>query len=169
MGLIMPFDPKVPSTPQFWSNLERRLREAVRLRARRERRVQTLQSAAGAVATVASFGAGVMMMFGPAAPLSTTTTHASAVPTSIDLVVSAIDQEVVSYPGTPTTATLPDRLAGHGYEVTVLTRYVTDPAADGRVLDVRGPTRLGAGRDPATGPVVIVIGQAIGTGLSFAG
>lgn len=165
----MPFDPKVPTTPQFWSNLERKLREAVRLRALRERRVQMLQSAAGAVATIASFGAGIMMMFGPVAPLSTTTTQAIAVPTSIDLAVSATPAHVAYYAGPTTSVTLPDRLAGHGYEVTVLTQYVTDPAADGRVLDVRGPTRLNVGRDPAAGPVVIVIGQAIGTGLSFAG
>lgn len=167
----MPFDPKVPSTPQFWSSLERRLREAVRLRALRERRVQTLQSAAGAVATIASFGAALVMVFGPAAPLTTTTTQAIAIPTSMELAAPAAPDEIVYYTqtGTTTSVTLPDRLAGHGYEVTVLTQYVTDPAADGRVLDVRGPTRLDVGGDPAAGPVVIVIGQAIGTGLSFAG
>ena len=167
----MPFDPKVPSTPQFWSSLERRLREAVRLRALRERRVQTLQSAAGAVATIASFGAAALMMLGPAAPLSTTTTQAIAVPASIDLLASPAADQTVYYSrsGTTTSVTLPDRLAGHGYEVTVLRQYVNDPSAHGRVLDVRGPTRLNVGRDPAAGPVVIVIGQAIGTGLSFAG
>ncbi len=165
----MPFDPKVPKTPLFWTVLERKLREAVRLRALRERRVQTLQSAAGAVATIASFGAGLMMMLGSAAPISTPTTGvATSVPVTIDVpVVSGTPQTLYYYP--TTSVTLPDRLASHGYEVTVLTRFVTDPAAHGAVLDVRGPTMLDVTGDPAAGPVVIIIGQAVGTGLSFAG
>lgn len=166
----MPFDPKVPATPQFWSALERRLRDAVRLRALRERRVQMLQSAAGAVATVASFGAAVMMVFGPTATLAPTTapTVVTAPAAADAAVVTGTPQASAYYPSA-TNATLPDRLTNRGYEVTVLTRYVTDPRADGRVLDVRGPTQLDVASDPAAGPVVIVIGQAIGTGLSFAG
>lgn len=163
----MPFDPHVPPTPQFWAALERRLREAVRLRALRERRVQLLQSAAGAVATIASFGAGLMMMFGTATPLVNTTTASSVLPVVLEPQVGTPAAEAYYHP--TTRVTLPDRLEGHGYEVTVLTQFVTDPAADGRVLEVRGPTHLDVRRDPAAGPVVIVIGQAVGTGLSFAG
>lgn len=165
----MPFDPKVPTTPQFWSTLERRLRDAVRLRMLRERRVQALQSAAGAVATVASFGAALMMAFGPAAPLSSVTTQTVITMPALAEATEIGSSQATAYYAPTTSVTLPDRLANRGYEVTVLTRYVTDPRADGRVLDVRGPTQLDLMSDPAAGPVVIVIGQAVGTGLSFAG
>ncbi len=117
--------------------------------------MQFLQSVAGAVATFASFGAGLMIMVGPAAPATTAVARPAGVHMSIDALLADAGQGYGHYE--TTSELLPD--SGDPVEQRSTQTFTSGGAST--------PSHVLVQQDPVVGSVVgnrSAIGPAGGSG-----